>query len=476
MEFSENQLQDAIVRARQGGPSFLLLLIEGLRSARDAERLSQAMLAAGPRLWLELDVFVRRDYRCHQRKPVPYRALELLLDACRASGYVREAAVAAMSEVDDPVVLPVLALRTADWVPQVRDRARRLCRQHFDDAPARVITLLAPIAYAVRARRNGDWLANAVDELLRDGPPEALTAALSAEDREIRRSAYEIGVAAGRIDADRLVHAALTDPDLPTRLRCAKAAIRTGNAEVPHLLLASGTAGVRAEAVKALDEPESAFSALSDRSAVVRAVAQQIVRRHGIDPAARYRELLAAHQPPGPAVLAGLGETGTESDGDLLRPWLTHPTARGRAETIRALRRLGCSAPLLPLLTDASSTVTRQVTLSLRQEALDEQVLWPVLWGPHPPHVRRAVLRLLRAHSTWTRITADLRMLRDADPDLCTQARADLDAWLAREAATSYTTPQGAQADALSTLLRENEVALGADRMRLLRFHLGLPG
>ncbi|WP_447007963.1 hypothetical protein ACRAKI_16445 [Saccharothrix isguenensis] len=472
----------------------MLLAVSRCGDADLVARTARALVAASPRMWLVLDVSARRSpwraprwtvtvaRRLAQGRSGPW---DLLLAACHPDGFVREAAVAAISELDERVVLPTLALRAADWVPEVRDRARSACRWYLDHKPAESITTLAPVALALRARQEGGWLADAVHDLLRDGPPEAMSAAVAAEDWRTRRAAHVIGLNAGRLDADQLWRAATTDSDLPIRIMCAEAAIRAaqavGDREVPRRLLAGGAAAVRAEAVRALGvvgEVGPATEALTDRSALVRATAQAIVRRAGTDPATRYRALLAAQQPPDPSVIAGLGETGMRSDADLLKPWLDHPTSRGRAEVVRALRRHGCTSPhlLLPLLTDPVSSVTRQVMLSLRGQAdtLDEHSLRLLLDQSQPHHVRMAAYGLLRAHGTWARISADLRLVDDPLPAIRADARTDLTNWLAREAAATYSYPQASRADELAALLTGTEAILGPDRTRLLRFHLGL--
>jgi HEAT repeat protein len=458
-------------------------------------RTSQALVAASPRMWLGLDVSARRSiwhvpqwtHAVTRRLAgdAPGSSLDLVLAACHPDGFVREAAVAALSEIDDVAVLPALALRAADWVPQVRSRARAVCQRCLDHTPTEAITFLAPVAYALRARQAGSWLADAVDNLLRDGPLEALITALAADDWRTRRAAYTSGLKSDRLSVDQMLHAATTDSDLPVRIMCAEAAIRAaraiGNRDVPRLLLASRTAAVRAEAVHALGtagEIAPAIEALSDRSALVRATSQAIARRAGTDTATRYRELLAEQQPPNPSVIAGLGETGAHSDIDLLRPWLAHPSSRGRAETVRALRRRGCVSPqlLLPLLTDEVSSVTRQVTLSLQPQAdmLDEHYLRQLLDQSCPLHVRMAAWILLRAHDTWTRISVDLQLVDDPVQAIRSVARADLTNWLTLEAATTYSSPQGQRADELSALLANAEATLGAGETRLLKFHLGL--
>ncbi|ROP34820.1 hypothetical protein EDD40_0024 [Saccharothrix texasensis] len=489
---------DGVTGGRAGAVDDLasLLLAVGRHGDTDlVARAEQALVGAKPRLWLVLNGAGRRGLwnvsawaggaarRVATDHPGP---LELLLAACHPDGFVREAAVAALSELDDVIVLPALALRAADWVPEVRDRARRACRRHLDRAPTEAVTFLAPVALALRARQAGGWLAAALEGLLRDGPPAALTAALAAEDWRTRRVAHAIGLDTGRLGIDQLVRAATTDTDLPIRIMCAEAAIRvaraTGDRDVPRRLLTSGTAAVRAEAVRALaavGEVAPAAEALADRSALVRATAQAVVRGAGTDPATRYRVLLAEQQPPDPSVIAGLGETGTSSDADLLRPWLAHPSSRGRAEAVRALRRRGHTSPqlLLPLLADPVGSVTRQVTLSLlhQSDTLDERSLRPLLGQPHPPHVRVAAYRLLRAHGPWTRISVDLHLVNDPGHAIAADARTDLADWLRHDAATAYSVPRGPRADELSALLAEAEPILGPEQTRLLRFHLGLP-
>ncbi|MEU5696157.1 hypothetical protein [Actinosynnema sp. NPDC020468] len=464
----------------------VLLAVGRSGDAESISRAAQVLVEADPRVWLALDGAARRRswYPSTWAEEAAERfagdrpgVLDVLLAACHRNGFVREAAVAVIAEREDEVLLPVVALRAADWVPQVRERARPVCRRTLDRAPTAAVGL-APVAFLLRDRRVGGWLADALEEWFRAGPPEALDAGLAARDRRTRRAAHTVGLAAGRLGLDRMVRAATTDRDLPIRIRCAEAAIRAaravGDEDVPRRLLAGGTAAVRAEAVRALGNEVDAEAALADRSGLVRAVAQALVRRAGVDPAARYRDLLA-RRPPDPAVIAGLGDTGSPADADLIRPWLAHPSSRGRAEAVRALRRLGVTSPgpLLPLLTDPVSSVTRQATLSLlrQAEALDERELGRLLDDHHPRHVRTAAYRLLRAHGPWTRIAVDLRLV--TDPDLRADARGDLTAWLERDAATTYAVPRGSRAEELAALITAAEPVLGASRTRALRFHLG---
>jgi hypothetical protein len=64
--------------------------------------------------------------------------------------------------------------------------------------------------------------------------------------------------------------------------------------------------------------------------------------------------------------------------------------------------------------------------------------------------------------------------VEDADQRLRAHARADLSAWLDREAATTYHGPGRDRAAKIEHLIEESRPVLGAGKARLLRFHAGL--
>ena len=486
----------AVESARAGAAEELAGLLLAVDQEGDAALLTEAgqlLLRTSPRVWLRLDVASRRAWWHAPRWSAAAAGrlirgelspLGLTVAACHLDGYVREAAVACLAETDEQLALPVLALRAADWVPQVRDRARAALEHRLAEPSGAALLETAPVGLALRDRHAGRWLADRIDTVFREGPDEVLAAALAAQDWRTRRTAHLTALTAGRLDLPRLLHAAEHDRDLPTRIRCAEAAVRAataaGTVDLVRPLLSSGAAMVRAEAVHALartGDLAPAHAALADRNPMVRAVAQAAVRHTGADPAQHYRRLaLTPH--PEPGTIAGLGETGTAQDTDLVHPFLDHPRPRGRAEAVRALRRLSAADPdiLTPLLTDPSGAVTRQVTLALRPRAseLDLTHLKDLVAADNPRHIRVAAYRLLHARDVWIRLLTDLQLISDASPEIRNRARNDLATWLRHEAATTYSMPQGSMAHALAALLSETEDELGPDRIRLLRFHLGL--
>ncbi|WRZ88024.1 hypothetical protein OHB54_02470 [Streptomyces sp. NBC_01007] len=451
----------------------------------------QLLLRAHPRVWLTLDVAARRVWwRAPRWSAVAVRRLSqgessplgLTLAAFHPDGHVREAAVARLAGLHDALAVPALTLRSCDWVPQVRDRARSALEHRL--AEPSTALLVAALALALGERREGRWPADRIETVFREGPAELLTAALAAPNLRTRRAAHLTALAAGRLDLAYMLHAAEHDGDLLTRIRCAEAAVKTAVAaktvDAVRPLLSSSTAVVRAEAVHALAQGGDltpAVAALADRSPIVRAVAQTALRHAGSEPVEHYRRLVMAALPE-PGAIAGLGETGTADDAGLIPSWLDHPQPRGRAEAVRALRRLGAADPdtLSAMLTDPSGAVTRQVTITLRPWAsrLDLPRLRELLTASNPQHIRTAAYRLLHERNTWTRLLIDLELVTDPSPSMRGRARSDIAAWLTREAATTYSMPQGRTADALTRHLRDAEDVLDADQVRLLRFHLGL--
>lgn len=365
---------------------------------------------------------------------------------------------------------------------QVRERARAAIERRLTDGlDAAALRAATELAFTLAQRREGGWLADRIDHLLPGLPADALDALFDARDRRTRRAAYHAGIAGGRLGLVQLTRAAIRDSDLPIRAMCAQAVVDAApDPTVIRDLLRSRTALVRAAALHTLitrGDLAVAEAALADRHPLVRATAQAALRRAGIDPAARYRTLIA-QTPPTPGAIAGLAETGATGDVPLIVPQLSHPRPRGRAEAIRALRRLGVTDPgeLIPLLRDPSGAVTRQAVAALRQHAhtLDSGLLDALLQPLNPPHLRMAGYRLLTAKDVWLRLATNLRLVDDPDPRLRAHARADIATWLHRQAATAYRGPSPAQATELDTLITRATPQLDEHQVRLLRFHTGL--
>lgn len=469
-----------------------LIAIDRFADEKESRAASALLAKAEPAVWKQLDLAARRSWwnvsswaamakaRVTEDDP---STLAVVLASFHPDGFVREAAVARLSEIDEPVALQALTLRTTDWVSQVRERARTGLLARLSWSVSSLI-VVGPLAVALERRSQARWLSDQLEASMTRLSDTDLRRVLGAKDWRLRRAAYSIALQEGRLTEDDLLAAAEHDRDLIIRVQCADAAIHAaaaaGRLETVEHLTASGSAAVRAAVVGALGRAgqlEPAAAAPSDRNPIVREVAQAALRRAGVDLTDRYRSLVRSGA-VAPGALAGLGETGSTNDANLLRPFLSDPRPRARVETVRALRRLGAVevASLTPLLVDPSAAVTRQVAISLIPVAgdLDKDMLASLLTPSQARHVRTAAYRLQRASGVWRRILTDLQLHDDTDDDLRNRARGDLSGWLEQDAATTYSMPQGDIREGLEATLRAVTDSLGPRRERLLRFHLGL--
>lgn len=496
----EDGLTSALEAATTGGSaavdrlSLLLIKVDRTDDVDLGTWAVRLLSDATPSLWRNLDLAARRmwwdipDWARTAQERISLgdpSVLALVVASFHPTGYVREAAVARLGEVDDPAAIQALALRAADWVPQVRERARAALVQRVSSSVESLMSI-GPLAVLFADREQGAWLFAHLEESAARLDDSGLRHLLTARDWRLRRVAYLIALRDRRLGRVELMDAAAHDGDLVIRVQCADQAIRdavaTDQVTEVRSLADSGTAAVRAAAVSALARAgrvDVAQTALEDRNPMVREIAQAAVRRAGADPAQRYRDLVSATNPPDPAAVAGLGETGTKTDAALIGLSLQHPVPRGRVEAVRALRRLSSVdlSTLVGMIDDPSPAVTRQVVATLAPYAgdIDAERLGVLLAEKQDPHVRIAAYRLLRARGLWTRLLTDLELYDDPDDDLRTRARGDLFGWLDREAATAYVTPTGVVAQRFNLLLQRAARSIDPDRTRLLRFHLGLP-
>ncbi|SEF35909.1 HEAT repeat-containing protein [Amycolatopsis pretoriensis] len=353
------------------------------------------LIAGDVRRWADFDVELRRTYWPAGTRCTPREAL--VVAACSGDGYLREAAVHRLAVSSDPEALPLLLIRCVDWVAPVRAAARRAAVSKLDDSSLRA---MLPLLGVLRRRQVDDWMI----ALLRENLPGLLDVALALEDRETRRWAHR--EALGLLSRERLLDIATRDEDFVVRAIAGTALLDRG--ECVDEALAAGAPKVR---MRALTMAGGAEEYLADPTSAVRSMAQALVLKAGGDPAAHYRTL-----PDSFGVLAGLGETGTAGDAERLERALSHDHPRIRRAAVRGLRRIAPeSTAVLPLLTDPSPAVTRQVVEFLRGKFVEVATLRELLAADRPVHTRRAAAALLRDRDTWVRLHTDLTLLADAD-------------------------------------------------------------
>ncbi|MEU5219769.1 hypothetical protein AB0G79_26770 [Streptomyces sp. NPDC020807] len=359
---------------------------------------------------------------------------------CHADGRIREAALRHAARLPAPTLrplLPLVAIRCADWAEPVREVARDLLRSTLPSVGPEAIGVLAAVILRTSARRYGGAARTHLEDTLRESPVPVLDAVLASRDRATRRLAHRIAVERGRLSPELCALTAATDPDVVIQDLCATGAVAQATPSNARELLApllrSAHGRVRAAGVTALRRaglPQDAEAHLVDRSALVRACARYVLRQSGVETAPLYRALCSGDAVPAPAPL-GLAECGTREDVALLWPLTEHPVSGVRAHAVAGLRVLETPGALrlLPLLDDPSPRVVRETVTALVpwSERLPVDELRARLGAENARHVRVGAYRLLTA----TCAEAELReiswpLLDDAEPKLAAHARAVL--------------------------------------------------
>ncbi|MEU2230612.1 hypothetical protein [Streptomyces vietnamensis] len=358
---------------------------------------------------------------------------------CHPDGRIREAALRRAAGLPAPELrplLPLVAIRCADWAEAVREPARDLLRAAIPGVGPDTIVALAAVVLRMTRRRHGEAARTMLEAALREAPGPVLDALLTGGDRAARRLAYRIAVERRHFSPERFAAAAAADPDGVVQDICADGAVagvgpETGD-EVLAPLLRSPYSRVRAAGVTALrraGRPGEAEAYLSDRSPMVRACARYVLRQYGIEAAPLYRALCAGAVIP-PAAPLGLAECGARDDAALLWDLTEHPQPGVRAHAVAGLRVLEVTdvARLTPLLDDPAPGVVRETVTSLVPWAqrLSVPELRARLGTEHPRHVRVGAFRLLVAHGCPELREIAWSLIDDAEPKLRANSRAML--------------------------------------------------
>ncbi|MCX5395953.1 hypothetical protein [Streptomyces sp. NBC_00102] len=430
-----------------------------VRLARGAP-LRSTVDATDPAAWLTLDAGVREvfGYRspvAHTGPPPVNPAQDeesrLALALCHGDGRVREKAV--RRSAGRPGLLPLIVIRCADWADPVRGSARHLLREALD---ADAAVGLAPLILRVGRRDRGAFGVELLGEVMRRASPDRLAPLLTSPDRSARRFAHRLAIDEGLLGPVELARTAARDEDTVVQDLCATAALAaltdlpSGQAQEADETDGAGRADAAARAYEAVLAPllsarhprtrsagvtalrraglsERAEAFLGDRSSLVRACARYVVRQHGGDPTAWYREWCTAAADPGlpPGAVVGLAESGNRPDAVLLWPLLDHPAGGVREGAVIGLRLLDSVVTdrLRPLLDDPAARVVRETAVALLPSAGQLPADWLLerLTGPQQ-HVRHAAFRLLDARGGIEALRAAVGLL--ADPDTRLRIRA----------------------------------------------------
>ncbi|MFE2479216.1 hypothetical protein [Streptomyces sp. NPDC059389] len=406
-----------------------------------------------PASWIAFDAEVRRHHS--PWFPGPRGADRIEVRLCHPDGRIREAAL----RVANPP-LPLVAIRCADWVPAVRERARQVLAGRLAADPARTLIDLTPLVLRLAGREQGRWARALFETALRapepvlapywrparparwwrpardartmtgEQPDTVLGWLRRSGDLATRRFATRITLDAGLFGVRELARRAGEEQDPATARLWADAALAALAADGPDdeaidLLLRGHVAMVRSGGVTALRRAGRSGEAagfLTDRSGLVRACARWLVAQDGNDPYARCRALVEDPARLSAYAVTGFAECARRADAPLLRALLDHPAAAVRAAAVAGLRALDATDVdlLRPLLDDPSAAVAREASVSLAGVGgrLPADWLLERIAPDRPAHTRRAAYRVLHARGGVIGLRASVELLTDADPGL----------------------------------------------------------
>ena len=442
--------------------------------------------------WLRVDESARRYYagpRLHSAlagwQPCPGAAVPppwAVAASMAQNGRVRETAVSALAGIAGPVASAALAVRVADWVPEVSAAASAALasRTGPKDAAAAI-----PVLLALGERQRGREAAARYLACIATGPEETLRVLAGPGDRGRRTWALGALLDRGRLTAEELTARAVGDPDPVTALWCARRLAGPGGELEPGAvgrLLGSARPGVRAFAAGKAGADVLTHSVLHglllDRSGAVRSVARWRWKQQYGNPRPVYQAVLAGTSLPRAvaAALQGLDDDHDDALPAAAVPFLSDPSPAVRRAAVLAVARHtpddDTVSFLVPLLLDPSAKVAATALRYVRGKHLPPSVL-ANLDAAGTGRARRAALAIRQHLGTWDRVLADLSALAGPDPDLADTARADLLAWLQHDAVTTYTMPAPVQAERIAGLL--NASGISQAQRRRIAFTAGIP-
>ncbi len=377
----------------------------------------------------------------HLPKTVASQTSVIGLASFHRSGYVRQIATVQLNQFRDGSELPFLLLRLNDWVAAVREAALQVIRQRqvagYVDHFIRSIALVMRLTDCGRTKSD-DVVRWVISQLVLPHHHATLFGLIRDSLPVVRRKCFDYAIEASGDNSQRLIEVGVESADDLIRFRAIQQATRLLNdseldqvlqlVERDHFMpIRRLVLLIRLERNPAAAE-SNLLDALLDQSASMRELARYHLAKRGMtDLTAVYRRALTQTKDQATA-LSGLGETGTNSDIDLVRPFTTSRISKVRLAAVRSLVKLGGSDvvdELVALLPDNGAKITRAAKQGLESHiaSLDTSVLWNLAANDQRLHVRRATIELLDQLGAWPGLPFLLRLANDADPEIANMVK-----------------------------------------------------
>jgi hypothetical protein len=353
-----------------------------------------------------------------------------------ADGFERQHAIEEVQLRRSTVAL--IALRSTDWVKQVRHAA--LLR--LAEAPASVLLDVLPLLEVLtQERTRADDLDALIEQRLSHSD---LRAARYADNVLARRAGWRRLAARGVISPEELSERAAHDQDVMVRAVAAGQldALDDRNRRAVASVLAHDRVGWLAgrglEVLVELDGPPAIASALTAPNATLRRRARDWAAIRDVDARGVYLDRLQ-RDPSDALGLIALAEIGDRADHDALLRALDDPRSRVRAAALKAVARFNLPAAQAAAMNDlaagrsgrvgrAAATVLRVASLGDADLSRLEQV---ALDAGRAPGQRLRALALLRP-ARWRHLVAVMEGRRTAPPPLLRVLDQELREWIAK--------------------------------------------
>jgi hypothetical protein len=409
------------------------------------------------------------------------RARALLgITSFHPNGRIREAATRAFGRFTSGRELPFLLLRLNDWVQSIRRHAASLVRERLTEAYASQFIANLPLVVRLEAcgRMDDVSLRSELGTFLRSAACRAaLLDGLRSAQRSTRRLCFRIAADATGSGSSTILQVALADIDPTIRLAAARRLLPTlavdDLRQVLNGLICDPFAPIRALALQLWAERIPAEAgvtvrrSLFDRSASVRETARYFLRQQGLaDVAEIYRSnLVGANGSTRPHAIAGLGETGGESDAATVRPFVEI----GNSVSLRkaALGALGRLAPkserdmFFRALADDHPGVSRLAAqvLAGKDCRADRDRVLDLATNDRRHWVRNHAVRLVSRLAKWDRLPILLACLIDSDERIAGVAAEGVRRWWITYNRT-FVDPTREQLESAAHLLQERSSRL----------------
>jgi HEAT repeat protein len=348
----------------------------------------------------------------------------IALAGSHRSGFVRQASVRALGQLRDGRAVPYIVLRLNDWVPEVRQAAQAALTGYLSPSFGSALVDALPLIFGLEHQRRADHagLVAWVLQFLRSPAcKEALAIGCGSHDRDLRRLCLRMAAGAGVEDREKVLGAALSDPD-PTIRAWAVDSLGADFANewarnLAGRALADRSVQVRRVALRLMaqvltpsDARKAVEEALLDENSSARWQARIIRLAQGpIDLAEFYRRALSNASTPAQlrGALLGLGESGTQDDRALVLPFVDSDRVGVRRAALRALsgiEPIETTELFWAALLDRQPGVSKEGLRALQirvAHVLPHSLLTLVGAGKMPAHARRNALSLGNGLSKW---------------------------------------------------------------------------